>query len=157
MWGIGYCSVAKWSSALCDPMDCSTPGFPYPSPSCGVCSNSCSLSWWCHPTISPSVAPVSSCLQFFPVLGVFSSMLALHIRWLKYWSIQHQSLDWIFRFDFLAVQGILKSSPALQFESISSLVLSLLYGSTLTSVNDYWKNHNFDYTDLCWQSDVSDF
>ena len=31
----------------------------------------------------------------------------------------------------------------------------LLYDPTLTSVHDYWKNHNFDYTDLCWQSDVS--
>ena len=41
-----------------------------------------------------------------------------------------------------------------QFESISSLVLSLLYGPTLTSIDDYWKNHSFDYIDLCWQSDV---
>ena len=39
--------------------------------------------------------------------------------------------------------------------SISSLVLSLLYGPTLTSVHDYWKNHSFDNTELCWQSDVS--
>ena len=36
-------------------------------------------------------------------------------------------------------------------------MLSLLYGSTLTSVHDYWKNHSFDETDLCWQSDVSVF
>ena len=50
-----------------------------------------------------------------------------------------------------------ESSPALQFESINSLALSLLYGPTLTSVHDYWKNHSFDYTDLCWQSDVSAF
>ena len=33
----------------------------------------------------------------------------------------------------------------------------LLYGPTLTSVHDYWKNHSFDYADLCWQSDVSAF
>ena len=33
----------------------------------------------------------------------------------------------------------------------------LLYGPTLTSVLDYWKNHSFDYTDLCWQSDISVF
>ena len=56
------------------------------------------------------------------------------------------SIDW---FDFFAVQGTLKSSPA-QFESINSLALSLLYGPTLTSVHDYWKNHSFDYMDLCW-------
>ena len=35
--------------------------------------------------------------------------------------------------------------------------LSLLYGPTLTSIHDCWKNHSFDYMDLCWQSDVSDF
>ena len=40
---------------------------------------------------------------------------------------------------------------------LNSLALSLLYGPTLTSVHNYWKNHNFDYTDLCWQSQVSDF
>ena len=40
------------------------------------------------------------------------------------------------------------SSPA-QFECISSSLLSLPYGPTLTSVHDYWKNHSFDYTDLC--------
>ena len=41
-----------------------------------------------------------------------------------------------------------------QFESIISLELNLLYGPTLTSVHDYWKNHSFDYMDLCWQSNV---
>ena len=49
-----------------------------------------------------------------------------------------------------------ESSPA-QFESLSFSALSLLYGPPLTSVHDYWKNHSFDYTDLCWQSDVSTF
>ena len=53
-------------------MDCSTPGFPVlylPSPR--ACSNSCALSWWCHPTISSSVIPFSSCLQSFPASGFF--------------------------------------------------------------------------------------
>ena len=55
--------------------------------------------------------------------------------------------DWI---DLFAVQVTLKSpSPAPQFESISSSVLSLLHGPTLTSMYDYWKNHSFDKTDLC--------
>ena len=59
-------------------MDCSTPGFP--SPSSGVCSNSCPSSWWCHPTISssithpllllPSVFPASGSL---PVSQIFTS------------------------------------------------------------------------------------
>ena len=44
-----------------------------------------------------------------------------------------------------------------QFKSISSSALSFLYGSTLTSIHNYWKNHSFDYMDLCWQSNVSVF
>ena len=79
--------------------------------------------------------------------------------------LQHQSVQWIFRidsfridwFDLLAVQGTLKSSPTPQFKSINSSALSLLYGPTVTSIHDYWKNHSFDYTDLCWQSNVPAF
>ena len=50
-----------------------------------------------------------------------------------------------------------ESSPATPFESISSSVLSLLYGPTFTSIHDYWKNHSFEQMDLCWQSNVSAF
>ena len=50
-----------------------------------------------------------------------------------------------------------ESSPTPQFKSINSLALSVLYGSTLTPMHDYWKNHSFDYMDLCQQSDVSAF
>ena len=42
---------------------------PCPSPSPGTCSNSCPLSQWCHPTISSSLTPFFSCLQFFPASG----------------------------------------------------------------------------------------
>ena len=38
------------------------------------------------------------------------------------------------------------------FESINSSVLSFLYGPTLTSIHNYWKNRSFDYTDLCQKS-----
>ena len=44
---------------------------PCPSPTPRVCSNSCPLSRWCHPTISSSVIPFSCCLQSFPALGSF--------------------------------------------------------------------------------------
>ena len=44
-----------------------------------------------------------------------------------------------------------------EFENISSSVLRLLCGPILTSRHDYWKNHSFDYMDLCWQNDVSAF
>ena len=50
-----------------------------------------------------------------------------------------EATDW---FDILAVQGTLKSSPAPQFKSISSLV----HGPTLTSIHDSWQNHRFDYS-----------
>ena len=64
------CSVAKLCLTFCDPMDCSTPGFPILH-CLRVCSNSCPFSRWCHPTISSSVAPFSSCPQSFPASGSF--------------------------------------------------------------------------------------
>ena len=54
----------------CNPMDCSTPGFPAITNS-GAYSNSCPSSQWCHTTISSSVVPFSSCLQSFPASGSF--------------------------------------------------------------------------------------
>ena len=79
--------------------------------------------------------------------------------------LQHQSfqyselisfkIDW---FDLAASQGTSQeSSPAPQFESINYLALSLLYGSTLTSIHDYWKNYTFHYTNLCQQSGIFTF
>ena len=125
-----------------------------------VCSNSCPLSQWFHPTISSSVTPFSTCPQSFLASESFP---ILH-HGPEYWSFsfcispsnEYSELisfriDW---FDLLAVQGTLKSSPAPQFESINFSVLSLLYGPTLTSTHDYWKNHNFDYMDFCRQCDV---
>ena len=50
-----------------------------------------------------------------------------------------------------------ESSPTPQFKSINSLALSFLYGPTLTSIHDYWKNHSFDLMEICWQSNVSAF
>ena len=47
--------------------------------------------------------------------------------------------------------------PTPQFKSINSSALSFLYDPAPTSIHNYWKNHSFDYMDLCWQSDVSDF
>ena len=50
---------------------------PCPSPSCRACSNSCPLSWWCHPTISSSAVPFSSYLQSFPASGSFPMLLCM--------------------------------------------------------------------------------
>ena len=59
---------------------------PCPSPTPRACSNSCPLSLQCHPTISSSVFPFSSCLQSFPASRSFPNELVLHIRWSNYWN-----------------------------------------------------------------------
>ena len=113
----------------------------------------------CHPLpLLPSVSPS---------IRVFSSESALHIRWPKYWSSSFSinpsneysglsSFYWLV-WPPWSPRDSQESSPAPQFESMNSSALSLLYGPTLTSVHDYWKNHSFDYTILCQQSDVSAF
>ena len=92
----------------------------------------------------------------FPSIRVFFSELALCIRWPKYWICSLSSspsneysaltsfrIDW---FDFLAVQGTLKSLLQHHNSKASILQHSVLhYGPTLTSVHDYWKTHSFDY------------
>ena len=92
---------------------------PCPSPSPEVCSNSCPLIRWCHPTILSSVTPFLLLPSIFPSIRIFSSESVLCIRWPKYWSFSFSispsneyselisfRIDW---FDFLAVQGTLKS------------------------------------------------
>ena len=76
--------------------------FPCPSPSPGVCSHSCPLSRWCHPTISSSALPFSSCLQSFPAQVLFQWVASLpQVAKLLELELQHQSFQWIFRVDFL--------------------------------------------------------
>ena len=103
---------------------------PCPSPSPRVCSNSCSSSQWCHPTISSSVVPFSSCLRSFPASESFQ-MSQFFIKWPKYWSFSFNispsneysglisfMMDWL---DLLAVQGTLKS--LLQHHSSKASIL----------------------------------
>ena len=103
--------------------------------------------------------------SIFPSIRVFSNESALCMRYLKYWSFSISPSNAysglisfrISKFDLLAIQETLKSPSAPWFKSISSLVLSVLYGTTLTFVLNSWKNHSFDYMDLSWQSDISAF
>ena len=102
-----------------------------------VYSNSCPLSPWCHPTISSSGVPFSSCLQSFPASGSFpvSQFFASGGEGLEF-QLQHQSFQWIFRTDFV-YDGLVgspcsptdsqESSPTPQFKSINSSALSYLY------------------------------
>ena len=65
------CSVTQLCLTLCDPMDFSTQGFPVLYHILEYCSSSCPSSPCCHPTISSSVVPFSSCPQSFPYQGLF--------------------------------------------------------------------------------------
>ena len=136
-----------------------------PSPTPRVHSNSCPLSWWCHPTILSSVIPFSSCLQSsqhqglfkwkggirWPSIGVsaLASVLPMNIQesfllgWTSWMSLQSKGLSRVF------------SNSTVQKHQFFRV--SFLYSPALTSVHDYWKNHSLDYTDLCWQSNVSAF
>ena len=127
---------------------------PCPSLSPRIWSNSCPLSWWCHPTFSSSVIPFSSCPKSFPATGSFqmsqfftpggqhtgvsASTSALPMN-TQDWS----PLGWT-DCSPCSPRDSQESSPTPQFKSISSLVLSFFYSPTLTSIYDYWKNHSLD-------------
>ena len=104
---------------------------PCPSPAPKVYSNSCLSSRWCHPAISSSVVPFSSCPQIPPSIRIFSNESTLCMRWPKYWSFSFSispsnelpglisfRMDWL---DLLAVQGTLKS--LLQHHSSKAAIL----------------------------------
>ena len=140
-------------------MDCSTPGFPVRHQLLGLfklmsivlvmLSNHLIL---CRPLLLlPSI---------FPSIRVFSNESALHIRWPKCWSFSFSispsneysglisfKIDWL---DLLVVQGTLKS--LLQHHSSKASIFqrsAFFMSPTLTSIHDYWKNHSFDWMDLC--------
>ena len=154
---VQFSSVAQLYPTLCDPMDCSTSRPPCPSPTPGVYPNLCPLSWWCHPTISSSVVPSSSCPQSLNLSqhqGLFKWVSSSHqvAKELEF-QLQHQSFQWTPRTDLLS-NGLVgspcsprdsqESSPTPQFKSINSSVLSFLHSPTLTSIHDHWKNHSLD-------------
>ena len=106
----------------------------------------------CHPLLLPSV---------FPSIKAFSNESVLCIRWPKYWSFSFRispsneysvlisfRVDWL---DLLAVRGTLKS--LLQHHSFKVFIL----GHLAFFMVQLWKNHSFDYRDLCQQSNVSAF
>ena len=109
----------------------------------------------CRPLLLPSI---------FPSIKVFSNKLGLGIRRPKDWNFSiSPSSEYSgfisFRIDSFSLisllsRGLARSSPASQFKSINSLTLSLLSGPAFISIRDYWKNHSFDYMDLCLQCDV---
>ena len=104
---------------------------PCPSPTPRVHSNSCPSSWWCHPAISSSVVPFSSCPQSLPASESFPMSQLFRMMWPRYWSFSFNispsneykglisfRMDWL---DLLAVQGTLKS--LLQHHSSKASIL----------------------------------
>ena len=137
---------------------------PCSSPSPRICSNSCPLSQSCHPTISSSVI-LELLPSIFPSIRVSSKELAIRIRCQSIGvsaSILPMNPQGWFPLGLTGMISLLSKGLSRVFSNTTVqkhqfFTLSLLYGRTLTSVHDYWKNHSFDYTDLCQQSNVSAF
>ena len=127
---------------------------PCPSPTPGACSNSCPLSRRCHPTISSSVMPFSSCLQSFPASGSFqmsqfftsgglsigasASVSVLPMNILEWFPL---GLTGLISLQSKGLSRVLSNTTVQKHQFFS---LSLLHVQALTSIHDYWKNHSFD-------------
>ena len=163
---VQFSSVAQSCLTLCDPMDYSTPGLPvhHQLPEfTQICVR------WVSDAIQPShplssfslPAPNPSQHQSFPMsqhfarggqsIGVSASASVLPMN-TQDWS----PLEWT-GWISCSPRDSQESSPTPQFKSINSSVLSFLHSPNLTSIHDHWKNHSLDWTDLCWQSNVSAF
>ena len=161
-WFLMRClsSVTQLFPTLWDPMDCSMPGFPVHHQLLELAqthahrvSDAFQTS---HPLLSPSLLafnlpPQSGSFpinQFFASggqsIGVLASSPVLSMNIQGWFPLGLTSLI------SLLSKGLSRVFSSTTFESINYSALSFLYGPTLTSICDYWKNHSFDYTDLCW-------
>ena len=154
--GTSVSLVAQSFLTLFNPMDCSTP-----TP--GVYSNSCPLSWWCHPAISSSVIPFSSRPSIFPSIRVFSNESVLRIRWPKYWNVSFSISpmniqDWI----PLGWTGwlSLQSKGLSRVFSNTTVWKHQFFGAQLyspTHIHTWLLEKPQLWLDICWQSNVSAF
>ena len=151
---VQFSSVTQSRPTLCNPMDCSTPGFPvhhqlpeFTQTHIHQVGNAIQPS---HPLSSPS----PSDLNLSQHQGLFKWVSSLHqVAKLLELQLQHQSFQWIFRTDFLwdelvgspcSPRDSQESSPTPQFKTINSSVFSFFYNPTLISILCYWKDHSFD-------------
>ena len=138
---------------LCDPKDCSMPGFPVlhhlPELAQTHVHRVGDAIQPSHPLLSPSPALNLSQHQGLSQWVSSSCQVAKVLEF----QLQHQSFQWTFKIDFLwdgqvgspcSPRDSQESSPTSQFKSINSSVLSFLYSPTLPSIHDYWENHSFD-------------
>ena len=161
-----FSSVAQLCLTLCDPMDCSTPGFPVHQQLPEVTQTRVH---WVTDVIQPPNplwSPSPPTFNLSQHQSLFKWISSSH-QVAKVWSFSFNNspfneysglisfrMDWL---DLLAIQGTLKSLLQHPVEKHQSSALSLLCGPTFTFRHDYWKNHSFDQTDLCQQSNVSAF
>ena len=121
---------------------------PCPSPTPRVYPNSCPSSRWCHPAISSSVVPFSSCPQSLPASGSFPIVNSSHDvakvlefqSWVSATVLSMNTQDWSplgwTGWISLQYKG-LSRKPTPQFKSINSSALSFLHSPTLTPIPDY--------------------
>ena len=143
------CSVAQLCPTVCNPMDCSTPGFPVHHQLLELAQT---YVHWVSDAIQPShpsfLFLFSSCLQSFLASESFPMSQFFTSGWPKYWSLASvldfpmNIQDWFpsgwTGWISLQSKGLSESSPTPQFKSINSLALSFLHSPTLTSIPDYW-------------------
>ena len=148
-----FSSVAQLCPTLCNPMDCRMQGFPVhhqlPEP---AQTHVHQISDAIQPShLSSLSSPAFNLSQHH---GLFHWVSSSHqaAKVLEF-QLQHQSIQWIFRTDFLhgwlvwspcSPRDSQEFSPTPQFKSIDSSALSFLYSPTLTSIHDYCKNRSFD-------------
>ena len=147
------CSVIP---ALCNLMDCSTPGFTVLHHLSGFSRAHID---WVSDTIQPScplLSPSPPAIYLSQHQGLFQWVSSSHqvAKGLDF-QLQYQSFQWKFRVDFLrfdlpTVQGTCKIFSNTTVQKHQFFSAQPFYGLTLTSLHDYWKSHSFDYTNLCW-------
>ena len=145
---VQFSSVTQSSLTLCNCMDRSMPGFPvhYQLPQLAQ-----TRVYWVGDAIQPSSSLPSPSPPAFN-LPQHPGLLALHIRWLKYWSFSF-SINPSYEYSGLSDRLVgspcsprdsQESSPAPQFKSINFSAFSFLHSPTLISIHDHWKNHSLD-------------
>ena len=146
--------VAQSCPTLCNPMNCSTPGFPVHYQLLELTQTHvyrvCDTIQPSHPLSSP-FPPAFNLSQH---QGLFQWVSSLHqVAKVLEFQLQHQSFQWTPRAGLLqnwlvgspcSPRDSQESSPTPQFKSINSSALSFLYSPILTSIHDYWENHSFD-------------
>ena len=124
-----------------------------------VCSDSCPLSRWCHPTISSSVIPFSFHLQSFLASGSFPmSQLFISgdqsIGISASASVLPMNIQSWFSLELTGLISLQSKDLSRAFPSTAIWKHQFFGSQPPTSLYDYWKNQSFDYTNLCQQGDI---